>query len=59
MTSWASVVSRSMSARHDPADLVLDLPAHGEQGLLERVQLLVEVPLHGGPPLAYPNRPVM
>ncbi len=43
---------------HDPADLVLDQAAHGQQGLLERVQLFVKVALHDGPPL-YPNRPVM
>jgi hypothetical protein len=44
---------------HDPADLVLDEPAHGEQGLLERLQLLVEVSRHGRVSLAYPKRPVM
>src|SRR5438552_4069381 len=43
---------------HDPADLVLDEAAHGEQRLLERVELFVEVPLHGVLRL-YPNRPVM
>ena len=35
---------------HHPADLVLDQPAHGEQGLLERLELLVEVAWHGGLP---------
>ena len=29
---------------HDAPDLVLDQPAHREQGLLERVELLVEMP---------------
>src|SRR3989442_1431462 len=43
---------------HDPADLVLDEAAHGEQRLLESVELFVEVPLHGALRL-YPNRPVM
>ena len=34
---------------HHPADLVLDEPAHGEQGLLEGLELLVEMPWHGDP----------
>ncbi len=46
MTSWASSLSRSMSARIDPADLILDQAAHGQQRLLERVQLFVEMALH-------------
>jgi len=33
---------------HHAADLVLDQPTHGEQRLLESLQLFVEVPLHGG-----------
>ena len=36
---------------HDAPDLLLDQPAHGQQGLLERLELLVEVPLHDGPPV--------
>ena len=43
---------------HHPSDLVLDEAAHGEQRLLERVELFVEVPLHAVLRL-YPNRPVM
>ena len=42
---------------HHAANLVLDEAAHGEQRLLERVELFVEVPLHG--PVPYPKRPVM
>ena len=33
---------------HHAADLVLDQPTHGEQRLLESLQLFVKVPLHGG-----------
>src|SRR5881392_3720596 len=31
---------------HDPADLVLDQPPHGQNGLLEGVELFVEVARH-------------
>ena len=44
--------------RHHPADLVLDEPSHGQEGLLQPFQLLVKVPRHGVAP-SYPNRPVM
>ena len=50
MTSLRERVVPLEERPHHAADLVLDQPAHGEQGLLERLQLLVEVPLHGASP---------
>ena len=44
---------------HDPADLVLDQASHGQQGLLERVQLFVEMALHSRALRPQPKRPVM
>jgi hypothetical protein len=42
------------------AHLVLDQPAHGQQDLLERLELLVEMTRHSRSSLgSYPNRPVM
>src|SRR5436190_19254474 len=40
---------------HDPADLVLDQSPHGEQGLLEGFELVVEMSLHGGRSLFSPR----
>ena len=43
---------------HDPTDLVLDQAAHGQEGLLECVQLFVKMALHRVL-RSQPNRPVM
>ena len=52
MTSLRERVVPVDQRLHHVADLVLDQPAHGEQGLLERFELLVEMTRHGRSSLA-------